>query len=70
MTGYFPSLPAPLAAALVGVSTATLRDWRRRGLLAPVGGTPRRPLYAAADVLAARDAPKTTRDNQRARAAA
>ena len=60
---YHPPIPAPLAAALAGVSPATVRDWRRRGILAPVGGTERKPLYAAADVLAARDAPKPKRAN-------
>lgn len=62
MGTYHPPLTAPLAAALAGINPATLRDWRRRGLLAPVGGTPRRPLYAAADVIAAAQAPKTRRD--------
>jgi len=52
---YYPPLPAPLAAALVGVQPDTIRQWRRRGLIRPVGGTPRKPLYLAADVLAARD---------------
>jgi DNA-binding transcriptional MerR regulator len=63
-------LPADLAALATGVKPATIRDWRRRGLLHPVGGTPRRPLYALEDLYAAKQAPKTTRPNQRAKAAA
>lgn len=64
---YYPPLPASLAAALVGISTATLRDWRRKGLIRPVGGSPRKPVYLAADVLAARD---SLRPKARAAAAA
>ena len=63
-------LPAELAALAAGIQPSTIRDWRRRGLLTPTGGTARRPLYALADVYAAMHAPKTTRPNQRAKAAA
>lgn len=63
-------LPADLAALAAGIQPDTIRDWRRRGLLKPAGGTPRRPLYALADVYAAKAAPKPTRANQRAKAAA
>lgn len=63
-------LPADLAAIATGVQPATIRDWRRRGLLTPAAGTERRPLYALADIYAAKAAPKTTRHNQRAKAAA
>lgn len=63
-------LPADLAAVATGVRPATIRDWRRRGLLTPAGGTPRRPLYALDDIYAAQQAPKATRPNQRAKAAA
>jgi DNA-binding transcriptional MerR regulator len=51
-------LPADLAARVVGVKPATLRVWRHRGLIAPVGGTERRPLYALADLYAAKQAAK------------
>lgn len=63
-------LPADLAAFAVQVQPATIRDWRRRGLLKPAAGTARRPLYALEDLHAAKNAPKTTRPNQRAKAAA
>lgn len=63
-------LPTRLAAVATGVQPDTIRDWRRRGLLKPAGGTPRRPLYALEDVYAAQQAPKPTRANQRAKAAA
>ena len=29
----------------------TIRNWRYLGLLTPIGGTPRRPLYNLADIL-------------------
>lgn len=54
-------VPTDLAALAAGVSPATIRDWRRRGLLAVRGGTPRRPLYDLRDVRWARDAPKPRR---------
>lgn len=42
------------AAALhLGIATATVRDWKRRGLLEPVGGTPRHPLWRVTDLDAA-----------------
>ena len=63
-------LPADLAALAAGIQPDTLRDWRRRGLLQPAGGTPRRPLYALADIFEAQQAPKPTRPNQRAKAVA
>lgn len=50
-----------VAALAVGVDPATIRDWRRRGLLAARGGSPRRPLYDLRDVRRARDAPKPRR---------
>nr|AFI44025.1 regulatory protein MerR [Streptomyces sp. FR1] len=59
-------LPADLAALATGVQPATIRDWRRRGLIKPVGGTPRRPLYALADLHAAKQAPKPRRQLQTA----
>ncbi|MFG3180068.1 MerR family transcriptional regulator [[Kitasatospora] papulosa] len=71
MAAYFPPLTAREAALLAGVQPATIRDWRRRGLIEPTrGSTPHRPLYLAADVLEAVKAPKTTRGNQRATVAA
>lgn len=59
-------LPANLAALAAGIDPATLRDWRRRGLITPVGGTQRRPLYALADLHAAKQAPKPRRELQQA----
>ena len=53
-------LPAEDAALLLGVKTATLRDWTRRGLL-PRYGSPRRALYAWRDLAAAQDAAKPRR---------
>ena len=45
-------VPTDVAALAVGVSHATVRDWRRRGLLEAKGGTMRRPLYDLWAVLA------------------
>ncbi|MFB7171099.1 MerR family transcriptional regulator [Streptomyces sp. NPDC056254] len=62
-----PGLVTTTTAALAcGVQPATIRDWVRRGLLARVGGTPKRPIYRLRDVLAARDAPKPSSVSQRA----
>jgi DNA-binding transcriptional MerR regulator len=64
MAVHFPSMTAQEAANLAGVQLATIRDWRRRGLLTPVrGSTPLRPRYLARDVLAASVAPKARRTN-------
>lgn len=67
---YRSLLPGQLttstAALACGVQPATIRDWVRRGLLARIGGTPKRPIYRLQDVIAARDAPKPTRPGQRA----
>lgn len=43
----YPSaaVDAQAAARYAGVQQDTVRQWRRRGLIAPCGGTPRRPLY-------------------------
>lgn len=38
------------AARYAHVQPSTLRQWRRRGLIAPCGGTPRRPLYSLDDL--------------------
>ncbi|MDX3047529.1 hypothetical protein PV378_13605 [Streptomyces scabiei] len=59
-------LPAKLAALAAGIEPSTLRDWRRRGLIEPVGGTERHPMYALADLHAAKHAPKPRRDLQQA----
>jgi DNA-binding transcriptional MerR regulator len=59
-------LPADLAALAAGVKPSTLRDWRRRGLITPVGGTERRPLYALADLHTAKQAAKPRRTLQQA----
>ncbi|MFF9688975.1 MerR family transcriptional regulator [Streptomyces sp. NPDC014623] len=58
-------LTTKLAALNCGVQPATIRDWVRRGILAPCGGTPKRPVYRLADVEAARSAAKPTRNGQR-----
>ncbi|MDX3064021.1 MerR family transcriptional regulator [Streptomyces sp. ND04-05B] len=43
----YPSsaVDAQAAARYAGVQADTVRQWRRRGLIAPCGGTQRRPLY-------------------------
>jgi hypothetical protein len=49
------------AAAAMGVAVCTVSQWRRRGYLEPVPGSPpRKPLYRLSDV---RRAEKLTRDN-------
>lgn len=64
------TLTTRLAAMSCGVQPATIRDWVRRGILAPCGGTPKRPVYRIPDVEAARDAAKPTRSGQRRSTAA
>jgi len=54
------------AAGQVGVTPATVRDWKRRGLLAPAGGTQRAPLWRASDLLVAWRAPKPDRSRRHA----
>lgn len=50
------------AAALhLGVAAATIRDWKRRGLISPVGGTARHPLWRLRDLVKAAAEPKTVR---------
>ena len=58
MSPLYPSgaVDAKAAATYIGLSPDVLRQWRRRGLLEPVGGTPRHPLYALDDLDAAKDA--------------
>lgn len=46
------------AALLAGVSTATLRDWKRQHVLEPAGGSVRKPLWDPEQVKAAAAAPK------------
>ncbi|MFD3777337.1 MerR family transcriptional regulator [Streptomyces sp. NPDC058612] len=58
-------LTTSTAALACGVAPATIRDWVRRGLLDRCGGTPKRPIYSLAAILAARDAPKPSRPGQR-----
>lgn len=49
------------AAKAMGVAACTVTQWRRRGYLEPVEGSPpHKPLYRLSDV---RRAEKTTRDN-------
>jgi hypothetical protein len=51
------------AAALhLGVAPATLRDWKRRGLITPAGGTTRHPLWALADLVTPTGRPATRQD--------
>jgi hypothetical protein len=51
------------AAALhLGVAAATLRDWKRRGLITPAGGTTRYPLWALADLVTPTGRPATRQD--------
>lgn len=49
------------AAFILGIRAATIRDWRRRGLITPAAGTDRKPLWSVTDLIAARDAPKGRR---------
>jgi predicted site-specific integrase-resolvase len=52
------SADAQAVAEYAGVDPGTVRQWRRRGHLTPVGGTERHPLYALDEVdayLAARE---------------
>lgn len=58
-------LPADLAARAAGVQPSTLRDWRRRGLITPAGGSERRPLYDVQQLYAAQQASKPRRTAQR-----
>jgi DNA-binding transcriptional MerR regulator len=59
-------LPSDLAAVAAGVKPSTLRDWRRRGLISPAGGTDRHPLYDLRHLHAAKQAPKPRRSLQQA----
>jgi DNA-binding transcriptional MerR regulator len=61
MTTADRTLTTGEAAFILGIAAATIRDWRRRGLITPAGGTERRPLWSVADLIAARDAPKNRR---------
>ncbi|MFF9894958.1 helix-turn-helix domain-containing protein [Streptomyces longispororuber] len=70
----YPSLPPGLltttqAAQACGVTPATIRDWVRRRILHPAGGSPRRPYYRVDDVTAAQTAAKPSRPGQRSEAA-
>ncbi|MGW4300412.1 MerR family transcriptional regulator [Streptomyces sp. NPDC004646] len=58
-------LTASQAAMAAGVSPGTIRDWRRRKILTPCGGSPRHPIYRVDDVLAAKLTAKPSRPNQR-----
>lgn len=44
------AVDAKAAARYAGVQPDTVRQWRRRGLIAPCGGTARHPLYRLDDV--------------------
>jgi hypothetical protein len=56
--GYLTTTQAAHAA---GVTPGTIRDWVRRGILTPCGGTPKAPIFRVADVHAAKHAPKPRR---------
>lgn len=55
------TLTTSMAAMACGVTTATIRDWVRRGILTRCGGSPKRPVYRLDDVIAAKHAPKPKR---------
>lgn len=48
----FPQMTAADVAALAGVRPGTIRQWRHRGYITPVGGSDRFPLYDTGAVLA------------------
>ncbi|MFJ2579983.1 MerR family transcriptional regulator [Kitasatospora aureofaciens] len=50
-----------LAALAAGVEPSTIRDWVRRGLLRPCGGSTRRPIYRITDIHNAKTAAKPRR---------
>ncbi|MDH2392332.1 hypothetical protein QCN29_26855 [Streptomyces sp. HNM0663] len=64
------TLTTSMAALAADVQPATIRDWVRRGILTPCGGTPKRPVYRIEDVQAARAAAKPSRPGQRSNRAA
>ena len=64
------TLTTSMAAMFCGVSTATIRDWVRRGILTRCAGSPKRPVYRISDVIAAKYAPKPNRPGQRSEHAA
>lgn len=64
------TLTTSLAALACDVQPATIRDWVRRGILTRCGGSPKRPVYRVADVMAAKDAAKPCRPGQRGGVAA
>ena len=51
MAPFFPPVTTREAALLAGVQPDTIRQWRHRNHIAPIGGTARHPLYEAAQVL-------------------
>jgi hypothetical protein len=48
----FPLMTASDVASLAGVRPGTIRQWRHRGYITPVGGSDRYPLYDTGAVLA------------------
>lgn len=67
---YRPQLlPTDLAALAAGVKPGTIRNWRHLGILEPAGGSGRKPLFNLADVIDAKNAPKTRDMASRAKAA-
>lgn len=60
MTGVIHMFSASEAEQLFGIPAATIRSWKRRGLLGPAGLDERnRPLFDRADLLRLRDRGKT-----------
>ena len=55
-------LDTAAACLLVGIAPATLRDWKRRHLIRPAGGSVRKPLWDTADL---RTAARTTKTSAR-----
>lgn len=54
-------VPTRVAACAADVTPATIRDWHRRGIITPAGGSPRRPLWDLYDIRRAVDTPKPRR---------
>jgi DNA-binding transcriptional MerR regulator len=62
---YADTAGAAKLLAHVGVTTARIRDWKRRGLITPAHVIQGRPIYRMADVWAAEKATRTRRTRPR-----
>jgi DNA-binding transcriptional MerR regulator len=71
MSPLYPSgaVDAKAAAVYAGVEPETIRKWRQRGLLDPVGGTARYPMFALDDLDAAKAAAAAAAERTRFAAA-